>query len=99
MIEKLILFTLFLIIGCDAEKEVFRFVGETMGTTYSITVVDRDIHSKSNKIKKEIDSVLVEINRQMSTYDHESEISKLNDLQSDNWFSVSQDFHRVLSKA
>ncbi|NQV36672.1 MAG: FAD:protein FMN transferase [Candidatus Marinimicrobia bacterium] len=111
MIEKLILFikkahnlgfflfTLFLIIGCDAEKKVFRFVGETMGTTYSITVVDRDIHSKSNRIKNEIDSVLVEINRQMSTYDHESEISKLNDLQSDNWFSVSQDFHRVLSKA
>ncbi len=72
-----------------------------MGTHYHISVV-----SPSNKkpidqpaLKKEIDALLVEVNRQMSTYDPNSEISQFNKYQQTDWFSVSKDFAFVVSSA
>ena len=75
--------------------------GKTMGTHYHISVVN-----PSNKkpvvlltLKKEIDALLVEVNRQMSTYDSNSEISQFNQYQQTDWFSISKDFAFVVSSA
>ncbi|NIA18700.1 MAG: hypothetical protein GWO85_01230 [Simkaniaceae bacterium] len=93
------LWMLILLTGCGPRKEVLHITGNTMGTTYSITIVDFGIGAKAETLKAGIDSVLVEINRQMSTYDPTSEISRLNRSQSADWFPVSPDFFQVLLQA
>lgn len=53
-----------------------KLEGATMGTTYHVTYID----SLGVDHQKAIDSVLVEVNQQMSTYIPASEISKFNQL-------------------
>ena len=85
------------LISCKKQNQIFTITGNTMGTTYSIKIVDnlsQDIDS--NIIKINIDSVLQEVNQQMSTYITDSEISRLNRLVGKDWFSVSTDFYDVI---
>ena len=51
-----------------------RIKGKTMGTTYSVTYQD----AKKNNYKPEIDSILVAINQEVSTYIEDSDISLFN---------------------
>ncbi|MCK9280783.1 MAG: FAD:protein FMN transferase [Melioribacteraceae bacterium] len=95
---------LFLFISCsnqDNSKELFTFTGSTMGTTYSIKIVEDSSVDKNSliTIKAEVDSVLKEVNRQMSTYIPTSEISVLNNAKKSKWVSISKDFAFVLSKS
>ena len=69
-----------------------------MGTQYHISVVAPFKKSLST-LKKEIDALLLDINRQMSTYDSHSEISQFNQYQKTDWFAVSKDFAFVVSSA
>lgn len=48
--------------------------GQTMGTTYHVTYFD----SKARNFKKEIDSLLVLVNKSINTYDSTAEISRFN---------------------
>ena len=104
-IKNLLLLPLLLIfISCtnqDTSKELFTFSGATMGTTYTIKVVeDSSVDKNSLKtIKAEVDSVLKEVNRQMSTYIPTSEISILNNEKKNKWVTISKDFAYVLSKS
>lgn len=54
-----------------------RVKGKTMGTTYSVTYQD----AERNNYKTEIDSILVAINQEVSTYIDNSDISLFNILQ------------------
>ena len=57
------------------------FKGETMGTTYSIEISDYDNNTFSvSQIKTKVDSALISLNLQMSTYIPSSEISILNQI-------------------
>ena len=68
------LFLLALLVGCETEnpQKLELIKGETMGTTYSIKL-PYGIVSQSS-----IDSILIEINQSVSTYDPESLISGFN---------------------
>lgn len=68
-----------------------------MGTTYSVKIVKDRLETPSN-LKAEIDSILLEVNRQMSTYIPESEISRFNSSEATEWFPVSIDFAKVVDK-
>lgn len=88
-------------IACTDKNNENLISGKTMGTRYHISVV-----SPLNKklidqpdLTKEIDALLVEVNRQMSTYDPNSEISQFNKYQQTDWFNVSKDFAFVVSSA
>ncbi|MCF6190916.1 MAG: FAD:protein FMN transferase [Cocleimonas sp.] len=72
-----------------------------MGTQYHISVIPSSNKKPINQpaLKKEIDALLVEVNRQMSTYDPNSEISQFNQYQQTDWFNVSKDFALVVSSA
>lgn len=72
--------------------------GRTMGTTYQVKLRAEESFDLA-PLKKEIQDRLQEINSAMSTYDPDSEISKLNRHQSSEPFPVSADFFKVLSKA
>ena len=80
-----------------AEEKLVVFNGETMGTTYEITL-DHDVKS-TEEIKAAIDKRLAEINQLMSTYIDDSEISKFNASDSTDWFPVSKETAFVVSEA
>lgn len=98
-----LIFLLLLITSCtNVEQNNFLEInGSTMGTTYSVKVVIDQSTVQLNEIvlKEKIDSVLVEVNRQMSTYIPTSEISVFNNLESNKWFEISEDFAFVLSES
>jgi len=94
----LLIFSLLLFAGCGFQKQV-SFSGKTMGTTYHITVVT-EFFENTKALKDRIDMRLVEINKSMSTYRKDSEISKFNELkQAGKKFYISDDFFNVMTVA
>lgn len=90
----------FLACSTNTELETYKVQGRTMGTTYGIKII-KNIESfeQYNLIKPKIDSILTEVNRQMSTYIPTSEISKFNDHKDTTWFPISEDFAEVTQSA
>ncbi len=85
-------------IACQPKKEL-QLSGKTMGTFYHIKVVAGMFTDKAD-LQKKIDDRLVQINKSMSTYDPDSEISRFNAMDaSDTPFSPSDDFLTVLQVA
>ena len=91
----LLLCFVFAAADCWGEQEhVIR--GRTMGTTYSVKVVAGDLVSIEG-VKEKIDERLVEINRSMSTYQKDSEISRFNRFNKvGEKFKISNDFFQVM---
>lgn len=84
--------------GCDLRREVL-INGRTMGTTYTIKVVAGHWYDPS-ELRQKVEARLEEINRSMSTYIADSEISRFNRLEKNGKpFPVSQDFVRVMQVA
>lgn len=80
--------------ACTSRKEVVEITGRTMGTTYSVKIADPVENTKS--LQGEIDKVLEEVNRQMSTYRKDSEISRVNQSPGDQHIKISPWFYKVL---
>jgi thiamine biosynthesis lipoprotein len=84
--------------GCDLKKE-YLFCGKTMGTTYNIKVVSSVFKNPAN-LKGKIDKKLFEVNKSMSTYIKDSEISVFNaDLSIEKKHYISPDFFYVMAVA
>ncbi|MBC7966763.1 MAG: FAD:protein FMN transferase [Fuerstia sp.] len=81
-----------------ARAETLKLNGKTMGSYYAISI-DGAAESDAAEIQKEIEAVLADVNRQMSTWDPESEISKFNQSDSTDWFSVSPEFAMVVTES
>jgi thiamine biosynthesis lipoprotein len=75
-----------------------KLTGDTMGTYYSI-VLDGVDEAAARAIEPQVIACLADVNRQMSTWDPESEISRFNSQQSTDWFSVSPEFAEVVTEA
>ncbi len=73
--------------------------GRTMGTTYSIRIADHLQPAGAEKLINDIILELQEVNRQMSTWDMDSEISMFNHSISTNPITVSEGFAKVVSRA
>jgi thiamine biosynthesis lipoprotein len=73
--------------------------GETMGTSYSITLSGKVKRSLFNKLSRRIEKELAEINRQMSTWDPESEISRFNHATNTEPFQCSEGFASVVARS
>ena len=70
-----------------------------MGTTFQIKYVPPDGLTATTVLKVGVDSVLSEVNRQMSTYIPDSEISWFNRSESTEPISVSKEFYYVVNRA
>ena len=69
-----------------------------MGTYYVISYFAKsDNEMTSNDVDRHIKKDLAEVNRQMSTYQNDSEISQFNRAKKNTEFPISDDFARVLS--
>jgi thiamine biosynthesis lipoprotein len=84
--------------GCAPRAEV-RLEGRTMGTTYHLTLVTSR-GSAVDDLQTAVDQRLDEVNRQLSTWLEDSEISRFNRLgEVGEEFPISADFVRVMEAA
>jgi len=83
----------------DSAKKEILLQGRTMGTTYNIKVVSTPEQVESLKLQQKIDSVLKQVNQEMSTYIPNSEISLFNQSNTTEAFKVSDGFARVLKES
>ena len=81
------------------ERALTTLQGATMGTTYTVKVVELPAQLKPERIQAEIDRILEKINRQMSTYLDNSELSQFNRSQAADWIDASQELVNVLKQA
>ena len=75
------------------------FSGPTMGTTYNVQVVDLPASVDAESLHKEIQTRLNEIDARMSTYREDSELSRLNRAEANQWINVSEELAGVLNEA
>ena len=94
----ILIFFLLLLTGCGLKKEE-AFSGKTMGTTYHIKVV-AGMFTRTADLQRKIDVRLEDINKSMSTFRKDSEISRFNAFQKvGEKFKISDDFFNVLTVA
>jgi len=89
-----------LISGCDSQRaSSISLTGQTMGTSYHITIAEDGSSSSNEHLKKEIDSRLIEVNESFSTYINTSEVSVFNAYQGVEAQKKSDEFIKVLAEA
>jgi len=94
------LFITLILLGCENQPRELSLSGLTMGTTYNIKLIVKVGETIDEaRLVAEIDSLLAEVNRQMSTYDPNSEISRFNRSNSDSLFPVSAGFAEVVRQS
>lgn len=100
---KTIIPTMIALLACPSAsvlhaEEPLKISGKTMGSYYAI-VIDSPGSADGERLQKEIEEKFAEINRQMSTWDESSQISKFNQSKSTDWFEVGADFAVVAMEA
>jgi FAD:protein FMN transferase len=71
--------------------------GQTMGSIYTVKIVDARLSEQQvEALKGEVDQRLKEVNRQMSHYQPDSELSRFNHAPANTPFKVSPEFARVV---
>ena len=81
-----------------APPRMASLIGPTMGTTYHIKYWGAGGESPP-QVKRQIDRLLAEFDRQMSTYRVDSEVSQFNAAAAGQWFPVSHDTARVVEES
>ena len=89
--------------GCDQplEPPISKISGPTMGTQYHISWVSEKLKATPLAAEKEgiqlkVDRLLKAINKSMSTYDPQSELSLINQNFKPEWQTISSGLYRVL---
>lgn len=87
--------------GCGAPRREASFTGETQGTTYSVKIYDEESISEAevDAVGEAIRTRLASIDRALSTYRDDSEISRFNAHADTTPFKVSQDLVEVFTLA
>jgi thiamine biosynthesis lipoprotein len=73
--------------------------GQTMGTTYTVRLHGAPANLDANQLKRQIDQRLEDVNRMMSTYLPESEVSRFSSHPVDLWFGISAQTAQVVHQA
>ncbi|BDX02457.1 MAG: FAD:protein FMN transferase [Marinomonas sp.] len=79
--------------------ELVSFSGPTMGTTYTVKFFSTEEVDGSSGLKDDVDAALVKVNKLMSTYDPNSELSLFNKLPAGQSATISEDMAYVIDKA
>lgn len=91
-----------LFLACQSDtphRGLTELQGTTMGTSYTVKLVELAAELEPASIQAEIDVILENINRQMSTYLDDSELSRFNRSRSPEWTAVSPELAEVLKQA
>jgi FAD:protein FMN transferase len=82
-----------------ARAEPIAISGPTQGTTYHIKVANAPAGMKVDALKSDVEKVLAEIDREMSTWRSDSEVSRFNRAPARAWFAVSPATAEVVAAA
>ncbi|MCC6697266.1 MAG: FAD:protein FMN transferase [Candidatus Hydrogenedentes bacterium] len=86
--------------GCSQSPVVYHLTGPTMGTTYSVKVLPKDVgEDRTAELRKTIEEVLARIDIEMSTYRPDSELSRFNHHAETTPFPVSAELAGVFAQA
>lgn len=99
MARRSALYLLVLLLTACGGPEQIVLSGPTMGTGYRITLRPLPEGYTAESLQAAIDERLVAINRVMSTYDPDSELSQLNRNPDGDWITVSEELYTVLAEA
>lgn len=93
-------FNLFFLLNCSFSGRRLKVVsGNTMGTTYTVKIVyDKSQRAPQQKLFDKIDSLLVAINKIMSTHDPQSTLSRFNRA-STEWFGIPPELLIVVKRS
>lgn len=106
--KLLLLFLPLSLLGCGGDKqsentpELHVFTGQIMGTWYTVKylpLTTDDLLLSSEQINPQIHASLVRVDKLMSTYKSDSEVSRFNAVESGHWFDVSNETFEVISLA
>lgn len=97
-------FALLFVLACAplagvARAETVTLRGAAQGTTYHIKYVVTAKAVDRERVQGDVEQLLAEIDRQMSTYRPDSEISRFNQAPANEWFAVSKSVVEVVSAA
>lgn len=83
--------------GQAVELPLVVWQGQTMGSIYTVKIVGTNLsEAQAALLKMEVDDRLKEVNRQMSHYQPDSELSRFNRAPAGTPFKVSPEFGRVV---
>ncbi len=93
----LALLTLVAGLAVGADLPLVAWQGRTMGSPYTVQIAGTNLSpAQIEEVRVEVERTLVEVNRQMSHYQPESEISRFNRAPARVPFKVSPEFARVV---
>jgi FAD:protein FMN transferase len=86
--------------GRAGDLPLVTWQGQTMGSTYTVKIVDAQLSEQQIEVfKAEVDRQLKEVNRQMSHYQPDSELSQFNRAPANTPFKISPEFARVVRQS
>jgi thiamine biosynthesis lipoprotein len=88
-----------LLSACAPGPEALELGGSSMGTTYSVKVIDPPTSVTAATLAPELDAVLLAVNAGMSTYLPESELSRFNAARETGWTDASPALVTVVDEA
>jgi thiamine biosynthesis lipoprotein len=85
--------------SCGSERVTQELTGSTMGTSFRIQIVNPDKALDTEFLTNDVSMVLKDIEESMSTYLHDSEVSRFNATAANQWFDVSAGLCEVIEGA
>lgn len=87
--------------ACWPERppESLKISGETMGTTYNVTVIDPPKSAAQESLLAEIEGALADVNSKMNNWDPSSEVSTFSAATSTAPVAISNDLNTVMTEA
>ncbi len=88
------------LVACDNSPPdpTVRLTGATMGTSYELKLAPAPGQTVPADLQARIEDLLARVNRQMSTYDPDSELSRFNRNPSTGWVAVSPELQQVIAE-
>ncbi len=99
--KRWLLLLMLLLTACEssAPDPTLRFNGSTMGTSYDVKLVLEPTQSLPSDFPARVEALLQRVNRIMSTYDAQSELSRFNRNPSSDWIAVSPELQNIVAEA
>ena len=85
--------------GCSGRAGVYELTGNAMGTSFSIKIARRSGPVDLDEIAERVSSVIADVDRSMSTWRQDSELSSFNNSTSVEWVPVSRPLCEIVSRA
>ncbi|MCP5195552.1 MAG: FAD:protein FMN transferase [Gammaproteobacteria bacterium] len=96
----LLLLTALTLAACKPSPDpTVRFTGATMGTSYDLKLIPAPGQTVPDDFQTRVETLLARINKTLSTYDPDSELSRFNQNTSTDWIAVSPELQQIVTEA